>query len=96
MRRVRWAHLALLAVSFLLWGSTLFCSSIWFDESFTVALMRHPLGEVISIAATDVHPPLYYILLWGFTRLFGQSLLTMRLFSLLPLLGLSDVYKRQA
>lgn len=89
MRRVRWAHLALLAASLLLWGSTLFCSSIWFDESFTVALMRHPLGEVISIAATDVHPPLYYILLWGFTRLFGQSLFTMRLFSLLPLLGLS-------
>ena len=35
---------------------------IWFDELFTVELALKPMGEMISLAARDVHPPLYYIL----------------------------------
>lgn len=35
---------------------------IWFDELFTVELASRPVGELISLAARDVHPPLYYII----------------------------------
>lgn len=43
---------------------SLFAASgdIWFDELFTVELASKPLPELISFAARDVHPPLYYIL----------------------------------
>ncbi len=37
-------------------------ADIWFDELFTVELAVKPLGEMIELAAQDVHPPLYYIL----------------------------------
>ncbi len=35
---------------------------IWFDELFTVELALKPVGELISLAARDVHPPLYYLI----------------------------------
>ena len=37
-------------------------ADIWFDELFTVELAVKPLGEMLELAAQDVHPPLYYIL----------------------------------
>lgn len=37
-------------------------ADIWFDELFTVELALKPMGEMIELAARDVHPPLYYIL----------------------------------
>lgn len=40
-----------------------FSPNIWVDEAFSVALTAHPWQEMIAIAATDVHPPLYYIIL---------------------------------
>ena len=37
-------------------------SDIWYDEVFTLGLANQPLGELISITAGDVHPPLYYMI----------------------------------
>lgn len=37
--------------------------SIWVDEAFSLSLVSKPFGEMLSIASTDVHPPLYYIIL---------------------------------
>ena len=39
-----------------------YSSDIWFDELFTVELAMKPLPQMMSLAAKDVHPPLYYIL----------------------------------
>ena len=39
-----------------------YSSDIWFDELFTVELALKPLPQMLSLAAQDVHPPLYYIL----------------------------------
>lgn len=47
-----------------------FSPNIWLDEAFSISLTAHPWGEMISIAATDVHPPLYYIILKSLTELF--------------------------
>ena len=42
-----------------------FSNSLWFDESFTVGLMNHTsLFEMIKWSSYDVHPHLYYIILW--------------------------------
>lgn len=44
--------------SFMLCGG----DDIWYDEVFTIEFCKRPLGEMISLAAKDVHPPLYYII----------------------------------
>lgn len=55
--------------------------SLWFDEAFSWRLIHFPLGEMITRDASDVHPPLYYILLKGWAVVFGSSLLSLRSFS---------------
>ena len=55
--------------------------SLWFDEAFSWRLIHFPLGEMIARDAQDVHPPLYYILLQGWSKGFGTSLLALRMFS---------------
>lgn len=42
--------------------------SIWFDETFTLGLIQHSYKELIYLTGRDVHPPLYYVLLKGFTE----------------------------
>ena len=57
--------------------------SFWFDESYTSALLRVPYQETISLTAADVHPPLYYVLLKGWSALFGISDVALRSLSAL-------------
>lgn len=58
-----------------------FHGNIWFDESYSVALARHPLPELVRMAATDVHPPAYYLMLRLVALLSGGSITAERLFS---------------
>ena len=55
--------------------------SLWFDEAFSWRLVQFPFSEMIARDAADVHPPLYYIVLRGWSEVFGTSLLAMRSFS---------------
>ncbi|MBI1833887.1 MAG: glycosyltransferase family 39 protein [Candidatus Andersenbacteria bacterium] len=55
--------------------------SLWFDEAFSWRLVEFPFSEMIARAATDVHPPLYYVILRGWTEIFGTSLVGLRSFS---------------
>ena len=48
--------------------------SLWFDEAFSWRLAQFSFPEMIERAAADVHPPLYYIFLQGWTAIFGSSL----------------------
>src|SRR5882762_614115 len=44
------------------------------DEGVTVALLRLPLGDMLStIPHTESTPPLYYIVAWLWTRIFGRD-----------------------
>jgi uncharacterized membrane protein len=61
-----------------------FHDSIWYDESCSAAMIRHPLFEIWQITAiSDANPPLYYLMLKVVTLIFGPSLLVLRLFSTL-------------
>jgi mannosyltransferase len=53
------------------------------DESFSWKLTRFPWSEVIARTAADVHPPLYYLALKGWTSLVGDSVRAMRGLSVL-------------
>lgn len=37
--------------------------TLWRDESFTMALVKHSYTEIINLDSMDVHPPFYYIVL---------------------------------
>lgn len=55
--------LMFMAACFLLFKSALYCTGndIWFDELFSVKLAEYQLKDMLSLAAKDVHPPLYYM-----------------------------------
>lgn len=52
--------------------------SLWFDEAFSWRLIQFDVPELLTRAAHDVHPPLYYFLLKGWATVFGRSLLALR------------------
>jgi mannosyltransferase len=57
--------------------------SLWFDEAFSWRLIGFPWTEMIARAQQDVHPPLYYVVLRLWTGLLGDSVLAMRLLSVI-------------
>ena len=64
--------------------------SLWYDEGTSVALAQQSATTIISSAAADIHPPLYYLLLSGWVQMFGSSELAVRLLSALA--GVALVY----
>ena len=46
----------------------------WYDESYTVFLIRHSPGEMLGlIPQLESTPPLYYCIAWVWARIFGFS-----------------------
>ncbi len=57
---------------------------IWLDEATTVHQIQLSLGGMFeSLASSDVHPPLHYIVLWLSSRLLGTSEMAVRAPSIL-------------
>jgi mannosyltransferase len=63
--------------------------SFWNDEGTSVALASRSIALILEGASRDIHPPLYYLLLHGWTQLVGQSEAAAR--SLSALLGVATV-----
>ncbi len=55
--------------------------TFWYDEAYTIALVKYSYTEILEITSSDVHPPLYYFMLKSFCSIFGDSLIVMRIFS---------------
>jgi mannosyltransferase len=52
--------------------STLGAQSYWYDEAITVDLIHRSLPNMLAaIPGSESAPPLYYVLAWGWARLFG-------------------------
>lgn len=64
-----------------------FYTAFWYDEAYTINLVRHSFGHLWHITANDVHPPLYYVLLKLYTYIVGESVVALRIFSALPVIG---------
>jgi uncharacterized membrane protein len=56
--------------------------SLWHDEAFSALMIRYPWGEMFYRLGLDVHPPMYYIFLRFWHNVFGDSLLSLRSFSI--------------
>ncbi len=64
--------------------------SLWYDESFTAVLVRHPLGQMLGLLPrTELTPPLYYLVAWVWVRIFGYGAVGLR--SLSALAGVATV-----
>ena len=62
-------------------------TSLWGDESFTAVAVSKNFFKMLSIVAKDTAPPLYYISLFIWTRIFGSSEVAIRSLSVLLYLG---------
>lgn len=57
--------------------------SLWYDEGFTAWVVSLSPAEIVQVSRADTSPPLYYLLLHGWTRVFGGTELSLRGFSAL-------------
>lgn len=57
--------------------------ALWHDEAFSALYLRYPWGEMMHRIGLDVHPPLYYWILRVWSYGAGDSLLSLRLLSII-------------
>ncbi len=66
-------------------GLGLLNNNLWFDETYSVTIINHSFIDICKIAANDVHPILYYLILKMFSILFGKHIIVYRIASLIPI-----------
>jgi len=67
-----WIVYAIPMLSFLLLMWALPAKGLWADELYSIDLARQPrIADAVYSTAADVHPPLYYLVLWVWLRLAG-------------------------
>lgn len=54
-------------------------AQLWYDEAFTLLAARLDIPGLIRATASDVHPPLHYLIQWAIIRLFGEQNWAMRM-----------------
>lgn len=94
--KIKIVHILMWLVGTAFLASGAFHTGIWFDESYTVGLMYQNIPDLIKSGMYDVHPLFYYIVLRIFAYIFGNGLITLRLFSvlcasLIALLGFTHI-----
>lgn len=91
-------HIAIIVLGAILILIPAFHTNIWFDESYSVGLVKHSFGEIWTIGGNDVHPILYYWMLKIINLLFGSNIIAYRIFSaigiiVLGILGFTHIKK---
>jgi mannosyltransferase len=75
-----WPLAALLILAAALRFSTLGLQSFWYDEAFTPVHVLHAgLGATLKgVVHTENTPPLWYVLIWAWSRIFGAGAVALR------------------
>ena len=76
-------HIAIIILGSILFLIPAFHTNIWFDESYSVAIVNHSFSEIWTIGSYDVHPILYYWMLKIINIIFGNNIIMYRLFSVI-------------
>ena len=72
-------------------------TGLWSDELYSVGKSFQPsFSSLLAMLREDTHPPAYYVLLWFWGHLVGQSPVSLRLLSWLAYLAGGLVMVRQA
>jgi len=82
-KKLKSLHIIMIALGTVFFASGAIHSSLWFDESYTVGLMNQNFIDLCKAATYDVHPLGYYIILRFYAYIFGNSIISLRLFSVL-------------
>ncbi|MGD9404259.1 MAG: glycosyltransferase family 39 protein, partial [Anaerolineae bacterium] len=56
---------------------------LWWDEGWSIYFATTSVHEMLELTAVDIHPPLYYLLLHLWSRVFGSGVIPVRLLSVL-------------
>ena len=80
------AFVIILVISALMYGTLMFNNNVWYDEAYSLAMIKHSFSEIARITAEDVHPPLYYFGLKLFTSIGGDVITLSKIFSIIPIL----------
>ena len=90
MHRRTWLLILILVCGLCLRIYGLGTESLWADEGISVRTVTASFAEMKQVLSKAVHPPLHYLVLHGWTRLFGDSEFSVRfpsvLFSLVTVL----------
>ncbi len=86
----------ILALAFVIRLAGIASRPIWYDEAFSVllaeqgpsAILSGTLAADVDSSAAEEHPPAYYFMLWGWIHFFGNSLISVRILSVVPSLGI--------
>ncbi|HXB63746.1 MAG TPA: glycosyltransferase family 39 protein [Solirubrobacteraceae bacterium] len=81
MARRWWPLAALLILAAALRLSTLHLQSFWYDEAYVPVHTLHPslTATLRSVVHRENTPPLWYVLIWAWSRLFGTGEVALRL-----------------
>jgi mannosyltransferase len=81
MARQWWPLAALVVLAALLRLSTLDLQSFWYDEAYVPVHTLHPslVATLRSVEHRENTPPLWYLLIWGWSRIFGTGMIALRL-----------------
>ena len=71
----------IIAIAVALRNYKLTAISLWHDEAFSALLIKYDLGEMMYRIGLDVHPPFYYLVLRVWDLILGNSLFSLRMFS---------------
>jgi mannosyltransferase len=76
-----WPLAALLVLAALLRLATLDLQSFWYDEAYVPVHTLHPslVATLRSVEHRENTPPLWYVLIWAWSRIFGTGMLALRL-----------------
>ncbi len=76
-----WPLAALVVLAALLRLTTLDLQSFWYDEAYVPVHTLHPslVATLRSVEHRENTPPLWYVLIWGWSRIFGTGMLALRL-----------------
>lgn len=77
-----WSLLLATGLAFGLRVPRLAWQPLWWDEGYSIYFATEPLGRMLWLTAHDIHPPLYYALLHGWSLLFGPGPAAARVLSL--------------
>ncbi|MDH7501025.1 MAG: glycosyltransferase family 39 protein, partial [candidate division NC10 bacterium] len=82
--------LAILCLGLFLRAYDLAGESMWLDETVSVRLAHKGVSAIVKNRASNIHPPLYFLLLRGWVALFGDSESATR--SLSVLFGMAAIF----
>lgn len=79
-------HITILILGSIFILLSIFHTSLWFDETYSVGIANHSFTEIWTIGGNDVHPILYYWMLRIVCLLTGGSIFAYRIFSVIPII----------